>query len=83
MATSIELVLADEDHTEHIYITGGFARNRWFTALMAHAFPEKQVFASRVDNASSLGAAMILSKQIWSEGTGFPDLGLVSLSPLT
>ncbi|MFH0759082.1 MAG: FGGY family carbohydrate kinase [Bacteroidota bacterium] len=73
---SLKLVISKEDRTKHIYITGGFAKNPFFTGLMALAFPDRTVFTSRVDNATSLGAALVISEKVW-KGAGLkPDLGL-------
>ncbi len=73
---SVKLVFGMEDHTKHIYITGGFAKNPFFTTLMALAFPGKSVFTSQVDNATSLGAALVISEKVWTGVSHVPDLGL-------
>lgn len=55
---SYQAVLSTPDNTEIVYITGGFARNDTFVRVMAARMPDKRVFASTVDNATALGAAM-------------------------
>lgn len=51
-------VVADDDTTEIIYVTGGFARNDTFVRILAARLPEKRVYASTIENATALGAAM-------------------------
>jgi sugar (pentulose or hexulose) kinase len=74
---SIGLILAKKDVTRHLYITGGFARNPIFTTILSLAFPRKKVFTSRIDNASSLGAAMVVAENIWKGASDRLDLGLM------
>jgi sugar (pentulose or hexulose) kinase len=58
---AIRLALDKKDTTENIYITGGFARNEIFTALLATFFPDKNVYTTELHNATALGAAMVIS----------------------
>ena len=51
-------MVADDDTTEIIYVTGGFARNDTFVRILAARLPEKRVYASTIENATALGAAM-------------------------
>jgi hypothetical protein len=78
---SIVLITAEKDTTRHLYITGGFARNIIFSTILTRAFPDKQLFASRVDNASSLGAALVIAENIWRGSAAHLDLGLTSPVP--
>lgn len=55
---SFRLVIPDDDKTEIVYITGGFARNDTFVRILAARIPDKRVFASQIDNPSALGAAI-------------------------
>jgi len=73
---SISLILGEKDSTEHLYITGGFARNPIFRTIMCLAFPGKRVFTSEVDNASSLGAALVMADKVWEGATLDLELGL-------
>jgi len=77
---AIDLVRADNDSTLHLYITGGFARNPIFRTILCLAFPDKQVFSSEVDNASSLGAALVMADKIWEGAASHHDLGLREIS---
>jgi len=79
---SIGLIIPADDRTESIYITGGFARNDIFTGLLAHAFQDKQVYTSEVDNATSLGAAMVAAQSLLKGKSVALDLGLNPVNPL-
>lgn len=73
---SVDLILPKDDVTRHLYITGGFASNPIFTRLVASAYPGKRVFTSRVEHASSLGAAMVIADQVWEHTGASMDLGI-------
>ena len=73
---SIELIIAKEDLTKNIYISGGFSKNPIFLKLVASRFPEKRVYTSDVANATSLGAALVLWKGIEEDFNTAIDLGL-------
>ena len=51
-------VVSDDDDTEIIYVTGGFARNDTFVRILAARLPDKRLYASTIENATALGAAM-------------------------
>lgn len=76
---SIELILGDEDSTQHLYITGGFVRNPIFRTIMCLAFPGKRIFSPDVDNASSLGAALVMSDRVWEGSAQDFELGLTEI----
>jgi sugar (pentulose or hexulose) kinase len=78
---AIGLIKAVEDKTKHLYITGGFARNPIFISILSLAYPKKQVYTSEVDNATSLGAALVISEKIWKGSSAGLDLGLTSPVP--
>ncbi len=75
-AASIRLIVAPEDRTKNIYITGGFAKNNLFVNLIADRFADKKVFTSEIANATSLGAALILWKSFGTGRDPVIDLGL-------
>ncbi len=75
---SIDLIIAKEDKTSNIYISGGFSKNPIFLALIASHFPKKHVFTSEVANATSLGAALVLWKSMDKRFNPAIDLGLES-----
>jgi hypothetical protein len=60
---SFREIVSEGDSTEIIYVTGGFARNDTFVRILAARIPDKRVYASTIENATSLGAAM----EIFSE----------------
>jgi hypothetical protein len=55
---SIRLILAPDDKTEIVYITGGFAGNDTFIHTLAARLPSKRIFTSQISDPSALGAAM-------------------------
>ena len=73
---SIELILSQKDSIQHLYITGGFVRNPIFRTIICLAFPGKRIFTPEVENASSLGAALVLADRVWEGSTNDLELGL-------
>jgi len=73
---SIDLIIAKEDQTKDIYISGGFSKNPIFLKLVASRFPDKRVFTSEVANATSLGAALVLWRSLDDKYNPAIDLGL-------
>lgn len=73
---SVSLILDEEDSTKNIYITGGFSKNSIFVSLIADRFPGKKVFTSKIPNATSLGAALVLWQALESGFSPAIDLGL-------
>ncbi|MBC7774716.1 MAG: hypothetical protein H7246_04695 [Phycisphaerae bacterium] len=45
---------------KRIFVDGGFSKNQVYLTLMAEAFPEIEVFAAEVAQATALGAAMAI-----------------------
>jgi glycerol kinase len=41
-------------------VDGGFSKNEWYMRLLARAFPQVEVFAAEVAQASALGAALMV-----------------------
>ncbi len=70
---SIRLILPEKDDTENMYITGGFAKNKIFVKLLARSFPFKKVYTSEINNASALGAALVIYNSITEKK---PELSL-------
>ena len=52
------------NNIEKLIVTGGFSQNELFVTLLASFFPEKKVYISKLSNASALGAAMVLNKNL-------------------
>lgn len=79
---SIDLVLAENDDTRDIFITGGFARNHIFISLLATRYREKKVYTSEIENATAMGAAIMVRDAISSEKLSVLNLGLKLQHPL-
>lgn len=71
---SLDMIIPRNDHTNVVYISGGFAKNELFTKLMALHLPDKKVYTSEIENATALGAAMV----VWEKAFGgkVPDIDL-------
>lgn len=78
---SLSLIIPQKDTTKKVYISGGFARNEIFVHLLATYFNNKVVLTSQVDNASALGAALVVWDHIDSSIPAL-DLGLNIWKPL-
>ena len=57
---AIDLIFPDDDDVENLYITGGFSKNPFFIRLIAEAYSMKNVFTSEINNATALGAALVV-----------------------
>ena len=73
---AIGLVIPEKDDTRNLYISGGFARNEIFTRLLAKHFSDKKVYTSEIDNASALGAALVIGETLKHADASTLDLGL-------
>lgn len=63
-AHSIMLAMDKSDSTKKIFITGGFVKNDIFCRLLSTFLPGKQILKAELYNATALGAAMIVNKDI-------------------
>ncbi len=63
VAESVNLVIEEDNRIEELYITGGFTRNKIFTKSISLLFSNKNVYTSKVDNATSLGAAIVINSE--------------------
>lgn len=61
---STQLVLNGTD-VKRIFVDGGFGKNPVYMSLLAGAFPEHEVFAASVPQASAIGAALAIH-QYWN-----------------
>ncbi len=59
---SLELITSAKDNTRILYVSGGFAKNSIFVQLLQNHYPHKKVITSEIDNASALGAAMVIAE---------------------
>ena len=78
---SLQLVIPEHDQTKRIYVTGGFSRNELFLRLLSALLPGKTVYASEMDNATALGAAMVIWNKVFTGTEPEPDLGLKEIEP--
>jgi sugar (pentulose or hexulose) kinase len=68
-ARKIRLVASETPR--HLYVDGGFSRNRVFMGMLRQEFPEWTIRAAEVGQSTALGAAIILHGH-WNEGP-LPD----------
>lgn len=61
---------------QKICVDGGFSRNELYLQMLAQLFPQCDVYAAAVHQASAVGAAMIL-EGVWNSDP--PAIGLVEL----
>ena len=59
--TSSKLVIQD-DNVKRIFVDGGFSKNPIYMNLLAEAFPEMEVYAASVAQATAVGAALAIHK---------------------
>lgn len=71
---SLKLIIPAANHTKTVYISGGFARNELFTGFLASMLPDKKVVTSEIDNATALGAAMVVYEAAF--GREVPEMDL-------
>ena len=78
---SLDLIIPSGDKTKVVYVSGGFARNELFVRFLATGLPDKKVYTSEIDNATALGAAMVVREE--ASGGKMPpmDLGLIPCLP--
>ena len=74
---SIQLIIPENDESETLFISGGFARNEVFIHLMKSHFPNKNVHVSEIDNSSALGAALVISDTFEDADISKLDLGIL------
>lgn len=73
---SINYILPENDDIKTVFISGGFAKNELFLRLLADKLGNKRVFTSVVDNATALGAAMVVYEEAMKCPAPEIDLGL-------
>lgn len=76
LKTSIDYIIPKKDDIENIYISGGFARNEIFVRTLATFYQQKKIYTSEIDNATALGAAMVVFDEIGNKEDLDLDLGL-------
>ncbi len=59
---STRLVI-DNSEVKKIFVDGGFSNNSIFMNLLANAFPDQEVYAASLAQASALGAALVIHQE--------------------
>lgn len=80
---ALKLVIPEHDNTRSIFISGGFARNEIFVRLLAASLKDKQIFTSQMDNATALGAALVIWEKAFGNVAPVADLGLKEVKAFT
>ena len=57
---STELIIKGSE-VKRIFVDGGFSKNPIYMNLLAHVFPEMEVFAASMAQATALGSALVIS----------------------
>jgi sugar (pentulose or hexulose) kinase len=78
---SLDLIIPAKDKTRIVYISGGFARSELFVRFLATRLPGKKVYTSEVDNATALGAAMVVRESAFGGVMPPTHLGLKACLP--
>ena len=73
---AIDLVIPSDDDTQNLYITGGFSKNPLFLNLLAEAYSTKNVYTSEINNATALGAALVVLNSLSPDRKPVLNLGL-------
>lgn len=76
---SYRLIIPANDSTEIVYVTGGFAWNDTFVRILAARIPDKRVYASRIENSTALGAAMVMYDDAFGKSLPPVYLGLKAI----
>ncbi len=69
---STRLVLHDTD-VRRIFVDGGFGKNKVYMHLLAAAFPDVEVFAASISQATALGAALAIHEH-WNKGVAAGEM---------
>jgi sugar (pentulose or hexulose) kinase len=73
---AINLVIPEGNHIENIYITGGFSKNPFFVRLISQTYSMKNVYTSEINNATALGAALVILGSVTGGRQPSLNLGL-------
>lgn len=77
---AISLIQTKDNDTKAIYISGGFAKNDLYVKLIAARFPDNKVYTSEISNATALGAALVVGKEVFKTNLPSIDLGLTEIT---
>lgn len=79
---SIRLVIPASDDIGNVFVSGGFARNEIFVRYLASRLKNKKIYTSYIDNATALGAALVIYEQAGFRKKSRLDLGLKLWKPV-
>lgn len=79
---SVYLILPENDSVSSVYISGGFAKNELFTGLLATYLKDKNIFITEIDNATSLGAAIVMMEGLGLKSWSFKSPEFRKVKPL-
>jgi len=84
LQTQVSMLVLKGTDVKRIFVDGGFSKNPIYMQLLASAFPEMEVFAASVAQATSIGAALAIHKHWNSQAlpTNIIDLKFYSASEL-
>ena len=80
---SLNFIIPENDAVHSLFISGGFAKNKFFTRLLATHFKNKKVYTSDINNTSSLGAALVVYDQFRLSSSPALDFALKKVEPFT
>ena len=56
-------LIIDDSEVKRIFVDGGFSNNSIFMNLLANAFPDQEVYAASMAQATALGAALVIHQE--------------------
>jgi hypothetical protein len=62
---AINLVIPVQNKVKKLIISGGFAKNELFVRLLATHYYKMEIFTSECENATAIGAALMVYENIW------------------
>ncbi len=69
MMESLRLIIPENDETDTVYVSGGFSSNKIFVKLIAAHLPDKVVLTLDIDDATALGAAMVIHDIVFDKSS--------------
>ncbi len=73
---AIHLILDSKSKIKRLFVDGGFANNEIFMLLLVAGFPDLEIFAAEIAQASALGAAAVIHDDWNSKLNVYPQINL-------
>jgi sugar (pentulose or hexulose) kinase len=73
---ALNWILDSKSKIQRLFVDGGFAKNEIFMLLLAESFPEIEVLAAEIAQASALGAASVIHNAWNSKRNVYPQINL-------